>query len=142
MTSARPRPIRPASAYPRADMPSRRLGLLAPIVAVLVALGGLVGSGAWAHARDAASRAEADGAHPAAEQASDPSVASEAATVVRAAGDHLRNLVVPAGPLLVLLGFAAAAAAASWAAAAALVPAAVPSRTTAHVRRRGPPSRV
>ena len=123
-------------------MPPRRPGLVAPILAVLVALGGLVGSGAWAHARDAASRAAADGAHPAAEQASDHAAASEATTVVRAAGDHLRNLVAPAGPLLVLLGLAAAAAVASWVGAAALAPAAVPSRTTAHVRRRGPPSRV
>jgi hypothetical protein len=123
-------------------MPSGRLGLVAPILALLVALGGLVGSGAWAHARDAASRAAADGGHPAAEQASDSASPSEAATVVRAAGDHLRNLAAPPGPLLVLLGFAAAAAGASWSGAAALVPAAVPSRTTAHVRRRGPPSRV
>jgi hypothetical protein len=117
-------------------MPPRRLRLVAPILVLLVALGGVVGAGAvWGSGGDVTDPAQvaSDGEH---------GRVPDAAAVVHSATDHLRTLAAPAGPLLAWVGAAASAAAALAVGAVALVPAAVPSGSTAHVRRRGPPSPV
>jgi hypothetical protein len=69
------------------------------------------------------------------------SVVVEAAAVLRSGTDRLRTHAAPAGPLLAWLA-AAASAAALVVSAVAPDAVAVRSRTTAHVRRRGPPSPV
>lgn len=119
-------------------MPARRLRLVAPLLALLVALagaaslaggGGLVASGGEP---GGPSRIEHDGVP----------VARDLAAVVRSTADHVRTQAAAPGPTLAWIGAAGALAAALVAGALALDPVAIPSRTTAHVRRRGPPSPV
>jgi hypothetical protein len=122
-------------------MPARRLRLVAPLLALLVALGGLLGGGVLgAPTGDAAGVAGRTGVDVATRDDHGP--VSDAAAVVGSVADHLRPVAAPSGPVLAWLGAAALAAAALAVGSIALLPAAVPSRTTAHVRRRGPPSPV
>jgi hypothetical protein len=123
----------PASAYPPGDMPARRLRRLASLLAVLVVLTGVAAAG-----RDVAT-GTGDRGPVEVEQARQP--VAGAAAVLRSSADRLRAHAALAGPLA-WLPVAALAAATLAMAAVARDPVAVPSRTTAHVRRRGPPSPV
>jgi hypothetical protein len=117
-------------------MPTRRLRLVAPLLGLLVALAGVVAAG-----RQLAAGAD-DRVPGQVEHASVP-VADDAAAVLRASADHLLSPANPAGPPQAWLAAAAASAAAALVVGAVAPNAvAVPSRTTAHVRRRGPPSPV
>ena len=118
-------------------MPARRLRLVAPLLALLVVLAGLAGVG-----RQAASDAGPAGNDAGRVEQHDAPPGGDAATVVRSAADHLRSQAASAGPVLAWATAAAAVAATLVMGAVALVPVAVPSRTTALVRRRGPPSPV
>ena len=119
-------------------MPARRLRLVAPLLALLVAVAGLAGAGQLVADTDADPAATATGR---VEQREAPA-ADEAAIVVRSAAEHLRAQAASAGPVPAWAAGAAAAAAALVAGAVASVPVAVPSRRAALVRRRGPPSPV
>jgi hypothetical protein len=118
-------------------MPARRLRLVAPLLGLLVALVAVIAAAAGG---DLAAGAD-DRVPGQVEQARVP-VADDAAVVLRSGVDHLRPHAAPAGLPLGWLAAAACAAAALVAGAIAPDAVAVPSRTTAHVRRRGPPSPV
>jgi hypothetical protein len=118
-------------------MPTRRLRLVAPLLGLLVALAGVVAAG-----RQLAAGAD-DRVPGQVEHASVPVADDAAAVLLRASADHLLSPANPAGPPQAWLAAAAASAAAALAVGAVAPNAvAVPSRTTAHVRRRGPPSPV
>jgi hypothetical protein len=121
-----------ASAYPPGDMPAPRLRRLAPLLALLVVLTGVAAAGG-----DVATGTDRGPVEV--EQSRQP--VAGAAAVLRSSADRLRAHAAPAGPLA-WLPVAALAAATLAMAAVARDPVAVPSRTTAHVRRRGPPSPV
>ena len=118
-------------------MPARRLRLVAPLLALLVAVAGLAGAG-----RQVVADADPAGAGAGRVEQREAPAADEAATVVRSAAEHLRTQAASAGPVLAWAAGAAAAAAALVVGAVASVPVAVPSRSAALVRRRGPPSPV
>lgn len=119
-------------------MPARRLrpaALLLGLLVALVAMTGVAAAGRYLVA------SMDDRAPEQVEQARVPVVA-EAAPALRSGPDRLRAQAALAGPPLGWLAAAASAAATLVMAAVAPDPAAVRSRTTAHVRRRGPPSPV
>jgi hypothetical protein len=124
----------PASAYPRGDMPARRLRRLASLLALLVVLTGVAAAGRHLAA------GTGDRVPEQVEQGRDP--VAEAAAVLRSGADRLRSPAASVGSPLAWLAVAALAAAALAVATVARDPVAVPSRSTAHVRRRGPPSPV
>ena len=111
-----------------------RLGAL--LLAVLVGLSGLVGA-SW-HPTDGAVatgavQAVVDGdAHVL--------LAGDTPAIVQSASDHLRSWGRHDGAPLAVVAVALAWATAMGVVAVADVPPGVPSSTTAHVRRRGPPS--
>lgn len=111
-------------------MPARRLRRLASLLAVLVVLTGVAAAG-WHLAAGTGDRPEQ------VEQGREP--VAEAAAVLRSGADRLRSHAASVGSPLAWLAVAALAAAALAVATVARDPVAVPSRSTAHVRRRGPP---
>jgi hypothetical protein len=117
-------------------MPARRLRLVAPLLALLLALAAVA-------ALAGVGRNVVRDADPAGSGAGwvehGASVPGEAGAVVRRAADHLRAPAAPLGPVLAWSS-AAAAASALVVSTVALVPVAVPCRSAALVRRRGPPS--
>lgn len=120
-------------------MPTRRLRLVAPLLGLLVTL--VAVTGVVAAGRHLAAGSD-DRVPEQVEQASVP-VADDAAALLRSGADHLRSQANPAGPPPAWLAAAVASAAAALVVGAVAPDGlAVPSRTAAHVRMRGPPSPV